>query len=76
MTRTENPFRERGRVEDRTRFSQAGPPQEWVRSDLRERSDGIEEDEDGDLKKKTKIKPKNTNDQKVSLAREEWSLSL
>ena len=76
MTRTENPFRERVRAEDRTRFSQAGPPQEWVRRDLRERSDGIGEDEDGALKKKTKIKPKNTKDQTVSLAREEWSLSL
>lgn len=77
MTKTENPFRERILAEDLTRFSQASPPHELVFKDLRERSDGIDDDDDdddevdGDLKKKTKINPKNTKLQNVSFARDE-----
>lgn len=75
VTRTEKPDWERIRAEDLTRFSQAGPPQELVRRDLRERSEGIGEEDEGDLKKKTKIKPKKIKDQNVSLAKDECHLN-
>ena len=72
VTNTDNPFWDRIRADDLTRFSHAGPPHELVFKDLRERSDDIDFRSGvvGDLKKNTAINLRKTKLQNVSFARD------